>query len=255
MITEKQHYIYNPPQEPLRILYIDRDILITCKPSGLLTVPGKQSSDSLTMRLREKLRLECSPVHRLDTSTSGIILFSLNSRSSAILSEQFRLRIPNKRYIAHCEGIIEKDYGALAYPMSRDWSMAALTSAPVHKVDFAEGKKSLTWFKVVSRNYADNTTTVLLEPHTGRTHQLRVHLNYFGHPICDDLIYGSSCSLNRGDSLERRLQLHSCYLDFYHPVSRKFMRVISPADFDRDIDYLGLLPRSLHFPERRHKAD
>ena len=133
VLTRKQHYTYNPPDTPPKIIYVDEDILVADKPSGLLTVPGKHSDDSLTLRLRE-MYPGVNPVHRLDTSTSGIILFSRNKSANAVLSEQFRNRIPRKKYVAVCEGVIKENSGALAYPMSRDWTQAALTSAPIHRV-------------------------------------------------------------------------------------------------------------------------
>lgn len=245
MITDKQQYTYSPPDTPLNIIYADDDILVADKPSGLLTVPGKHSDDSLTLRLRE-FYPEVNPVHRLDTSTSGVILFSRNKRANAVLSEQFRNRIPQKRYVARCEGIIREDRGALAYPMSRDWSKSALTSAPIHKVDYAEGKKALTFFRVIRRDYERGNTVVMLEPHTGRTHQLRLHLMTFGHPILNDRLYGSAT-----DGCRDRLELHSCYLSFYHPADGRKMTMFAPADFlaDTDIDL------RLYLPESRMETD
>lgn len=245
MITGKQHYTYNPPDTPPKIIYVDDDILVADKPSGLLTVPGKHSDDSLTLRLRE-MYPGVNPVHRLDTSTSGIILFSRNKSANAVLSEQFRNRVPRKKYVAVCEGIIKENSGALAYPMSRDWSQSALTSAPIHKVDYAEGRKALTFFRVIHRDIARKKTVVMLEPHTGRTHQLRLHLQTFGYPICNDRLYG-----NADDECTSRLELHSCYLSFYHPKDGRKMALYAPADF---LDGTGIDLR-LYLPESGMEAD
>lgn len=245
MITERQRYEYNPPDTSLNILYIDDDILVADKPSGLLSVPGKQSDDSLTLRLRE-LYPDVNPVHRLDTATSGVILFSRNKSANAVLSEQFRNRIPQKRYVARCEGIIREEWGALAYPMSRDWSKSALTSAPIHKVDYAEGKKALTFFRVICRDFRHNKTVVMLEPHTGRTHQLRLHLQTFGYPICNDRLYGLAT-----DECKDRLELHSCYLSFFHPVDKRQIVIYSPAEFISESE----CDLRLYLPETRYKTD
>src|SRR5574344_2191124 len=154
------------------ILYEDKEIIIVDKPSGILTVPGKKETDSIT--------------------TSIIVLFSKTSMSIARLTNQFKEKKTKKIYIAWVFGIIKNQYGALAFPLSKDINLSAKLEAPVQKVDFVQGKKALTFFKVIKRDYKNNKTLLMLEPHTGRTHQLRVHMGYFGHEIVGDDIYSKN---------------------------------------------------------------
>jgi tRNA pseudouridine32 synthase / 23S rRNA pseudouridine746 synthase len=201
---------YNPPTEPyLDIIYQDEDILILNKPSGLLTVPGKapEHKDSLDFRVRLVWPL-ARIVHRLDMATSGLVVMAMHAQSQRDLNRQFELRQTSKRYFALVEGQIAADSGAVDLPLLCDWP-----NRPKQMVHFDSGKPSLTYFKVLERNA--QRTKVELTPVTGRSHQLRVHMLWLGHPILGDKFYGTE----QGKASVARLQLHAGSLRFRHPGS------------------------------------
>lgn len=242
-MSDRQHtYVYRPPAGAPAVLYEDGDILIAGKPAGLLTVPGKRSSDSLTERLRAG-RPYVVPAHRLDEATSGIVLFARNREAAARLCASFRDGRAAKLYVARAEGVVAADRGALDYPLSRDLPASALRGAPVQRVDYAGGKKALTLFRVVERDRAGGNTVVVLEPRTGRTHQIRVHLREFGHPVRGDALYGTPGT--------GRLELHAFFLSFPHPRTGAPVRAFAPADFLGD----GEIRLQLYLPEAGHEAD
>lgn len=199
---------YKPPTEPyLDIVYQDEDIIILNKPSGLLTVPGKapEHKDSLDYRVRlvwPKARI----VHRLDMATSGLVVMAMHLDSQRHLNRQFQLRQTHKRYIAVVEGQLAADAGAVELPLICDWP-----NRPKQMVSFAAGKQALTYFSVLERSAS--STKVELIPVTGRSHQLRVHMLWTGHPICGDKFYGSE----QGKRAANRLLLHAHSLLFRHP--------------------------------------
>jgi tRNA pseudouridine32 synthase/23S rRNA pseudouridine746 synthase len=201
---------YKPPTEPyLDIIYQDEDILILNKPSGLLTVPGKapEHKDSLDFRVRLVWPL-ARIVHRLDMATSGLVVMAMHAQSQRDLNRQFELRQTSKRYFALVEGQIAADSGAVDLPLLCDWP-----NRPKQMVHFDSGKPSLTYFKVLERHA--QRTKVELTPVTGRSHQLRVHMLWLGHPILGDKFYGTE----QGKASVARLQLHAGSLRFRHPGS------------------------------------
>jgi tRNA pseudouridine32 synthase/23S rRNA pseudouridine746 synthase len=228
-------YRYTPPRDEIEFLYDDNDISIVIKPAGLLTVPGNVSRDSLVVRLKQK-NLNYNPIHRLDTSTSGILLLSKNKRANQILSKYFSSRNVKKFYVAYVNGIIKNDYGAINYPMSRDLLAKSYTNAPIQKTDYVNGKLALTFYRVLSREEDLNRTLVLLEPHTGRTHQLRHHMKCINHSIEGDCLYGDGI-------VGERLKLHSCYLSFNHPTSGELVKVSNTPAFCSHVNL------DLYFPE------
>lgn len=227
-------YCYNPPHDEIEFLYDDNDISIVIKPAGLLTVPGNVSRDSLVVRLKQK-NLNYNPIHRLDTSTSGIVLLSKNKRANQILSKLFFLRNVQKFYVAYVKGIINNDCGVVNYPMSRDFLAKSYTNAPIQKTDYVNGKNALTFYRVVAREEHLNRTLVLLEPYTGRTHQLRHHMKCINHSIEGDCLYGEGVA-------GERLKLHSCYLRFNHPTSGAVIKVFDTPEFCAHVNLDLYLP-------------
>ena len=201
---------YNPPMTPyLSIVYQDDDLLIVNKPSGLLTVPGKdpKHADCLIARVN-RVFPTAKIVHRLDMATSGIICLAMHKEAHRNLSIQFQDRKTAKRYIARVFGKLEQQTGSVDLPLICDWP-----NRPKQMVDHDNGKPSLTHFKVLE--YEQNATRVELTPITGRSHQLRVHMLSLGHPILGDKLY----AYPEAFAMAPRLQLHAEMLTLAHPAS------------------------------------
>ena len=201
---------YNPPMTPyLSIVYQDDDLLIVNKPSGLLTVPGKdpKHADCLIARIN-RVFPTAKIVHRLDMATSGIICLAMHKEAHRNLSIQFQDRKTAKRYIARVFGKLEQETGSVDLPLICDWP-----NRPKQMVDHDNGKPSLTYFKVLE--HEQNATRVELTPITGRSHQLRVHMLSLGHPILGDKLYAHPEAF----AMAPRLQLHAEMLTLAHPAS------------------------------------
>ncbi|MBC7009023.1 bifunctional tRNA pseudouridine(32) synthase/23S rRNA pseudouridine(746) synthase RluA [Pseudoalteromonas sp. BZK2] len=201
---------YNPPMTPyLSIVYQDDDLLIVNKPSGLLTVPGKdpKHADCLIARIN-RVFPTAKIVHRLDMATSGIICLAMHKEAHRNLSIQFQDRKTAKRYIARVFGKLEQETGSVDLPLICDWP-----NRPKQMVDHDNGKPSLTHFKVLE--HEQNATRVELTPITGRSHQLRVHMLSLGHPILGDKLYAHPEAF----AMAPRLQLHAEMLTLAHPAS------------------------------------
>lgn len=198
---------YQPPVTPyLDILYQDDDIVVLNKPSGLLSVPGKAAEhyDSLQSRVQRVWPL-AAIVHRLDMATSGVMVMALHKDAQRELNRQFQHRLTAKIYQARVAGMVLADYGSIDLPLICDWP-----NRPKQKVCYEYGKASLTNFKVLSRSAIESR--LQLEPVTGRSHQLRVHLQFIGHPILGDKFYANAEAPSAA-----RLQLHACSLTLLHP--------------------------------------
>ena len=214
-------FVYSPPKTPLDILYIDEDVLVVNKPSGLLSVPGKELKHWDSLELRVKAQYANSLlVHRLDMDTSGVIIFALNKSSQRSLNLQFEQRVVKKIYEARVFGNINKNNGSIDLPLIVDWP-----NRPLQKVDIKEGRDALTHWHVLKRER--NATRVRLMPETGRTHQLRVHMMSIGHAILGDRFYGNAIEIN----LAKDLQLHAKKLMVNHPKSGKSLELISKVPF------------------------
>lgn len=205
----------------LSIVYQDDDLLIVNKPSGLLTVPGKdpKHADCLIARVN-RVFPTAKIVHRLDMATSGIICLAMHKETHRNLSMQFQDRKTAKRYIARVFGKLEQPTGSVDLPLICDWP-----NRPKQMVDHDNGKPSLTHFKVLE--HEDNATRVELTPITGRSHQLRVHMLSLGHPILGDRLYAHPAAL----AMAPRLQLHAEMLSLAHPVSGKEMVFEATPEF------------------------
>lgn len=217
-------FIYNPPQKPyLQLAYYDDDIVVAIKPSGLLSVPGKALAhqDCLERRL-SRVWPEIRVIHRLDMATSGLILFALNKPAQSCLSKQFQARSIDKSYRAKVAGKLPLQQGEIDLPLRCDWP-----NRPKQMVCYEQGKPSLTRYQQVTWDSASNTSEVLLYPVTGRSHQLRVHLDAMQCPILGDRLYGDK----RSQQAAERLLLHAESLSFDHPTNGQRLDFIEPAPF------------------------
>ena len=201
----------------------DPSLLVVEKPAELLAVPGRGEAGLHNLASQVQARFaDALVVHRLDMSTSGLMLFARGAPAQSLLNKAFAQRRVHKRYEAVVEGWIESDAGSITAPLAADWP-----SRPRQKVDLVHGKASLTHWRVLQRWQMDGQprTRVALEPHTGRSHQLRVHLQHIGHPIVGDNLYGQPPGAGG------RLLLHACFLQFDHPHTRQPCRYESPVPF------------------------
>ncbi|MBV1868717.1 MAG: RNA pseudouridine synthase [Marinosulfonomonas sp.] len=197
---------YNPPQEPLKILHHDHQVLLVDKPSGLLSVPGKGAhlSDCLIERV-QRVFPEALLVHRLDRDTSGVMIFALAPSAQKHLGQQFEKRRTKKTYVAEVWGKVQPRTGTVDLPLIVDWE-----NRPKQMVDHENGRAAQTDWRVV--RYTENGTRVRLYPKTGRSHQLRVHMLEIGHPILGDPFYATGAARDAP-----RLMLHAENLRFLHP--------------------------------------
>lgn len=213
---------YNPPREPwVEVVFEDEHILAVNKPSGLLSVPGRDPAhrDSMWSRLQET-HPDIQVVHRLDMSTSGLMVLAKNKRAESALKKQFQFRLTHKVYYARVWGEVSEQEGVIDLPLICDWP-----NRPRQKVCLETGKPSKTLYQVAKRE--EKTTIVRLLPVTGRSHQLRVHMQALGHPIVGDEFYSSGEALLCSD----RLALHAAELSFYHPRSHWLKSIFVPCDF------------------------
>ncbi|HBV39291.1 MAG TPA: bifunctional tRNA pseudouridine(32) synthase/23S rRNA pseudouridine(746) synthase RluA [Erwinia sp.] len=213
---------YNPPQDPLVVLYQDEHIIVVNKPSGLLSVPGRlpEHKDSVMTRIQLDFP-QAESVHRLDMATSGIILVALTKAAERELKRQFREREPKKTYLARVWGHPEQEEGLIDLPLICDWPLR-----PKQKVCFETGKPAQTEYQVLEYA-ADNSARVRLKPITGRSHQLRVHMLALGHPILGDNFYAHE----EARAMAPRLLLHAEMLTITHPTFQTPMTFRQPADF------------------------
>jgi tRNA pseudouridine32 synthase/23S rRNA pseudouridine746 synthase len=197
--------VYTPPSGDLEIIYADDSLLVVNKPAGLLAVPGRgaDKQDCLASRIQIDFP-DALVVHRLDMATSGLMVFARGIEMQRRLSQIFRERGVEKRYVAVVSGQLALEAGEINLPIAADWP-----NRPRHKIDLAAGKHSLT--RYLSLGYVNGNTRVELEPFTGRTHQLRLHMSAIGHPILGDALYGDAASASR-------LLLHAHALRFAHPL-------------------------------------
>jgi tRNA pseudouridine32 synthase / 23S rRNA pseudouridine746 synthase len=181
------------------------------KPAGLPSVPGRKPelADCAWSRVRRRWP-DALVVHRLDMATSGLLLFARGIAMQRALSRAFAAREVRKTYIALVHGHVADDEGTIDLPLTADWPRR-----PRQVVDHQRGKPSLTRWRVTHRCSRASHTLVELEPLTGRTHQLRVHLAAIGHPIVGDALYGVATS----DDAASPMRLHALSIELAHPIS------------------------------------
>ena len=239
MITVPQlvdDFIAPPCHGEISILYQDDDILLINKPSGLLSLSGKNplNKDSVHHRLlqghikscAEKKAPQAFPsaalVHRLDFGTSGIMLVALNKRATSLLSKQFQDRSISKHYIAILDGQLDDSQGVIECPIAKDKE-----NFPLQKICLDTGKIAQSEYRVLERLSQPERCRVRFTPLTGRTHQLRFHSLEIGHPILGCDLYKNKHS----EQMAERLLLHATELDFNHPTSNKRIHGHCPCPF------------------------
>ena len=218
---EENPFIMNHAEgKDIEIVYEDEVMLVINKPTEFLSVPGKTISDSVYARIKEKYPDATGPliVHRLDMSTSGIMLIAKNEATAVQLQSQFINRTIKKRYVALLDGLLEKSHGYIDLPLRVD-----LEDRPRQLVCYEHGKPAQTKWKTIE--VKNGKTKVHFYPITGRTHQLRVHASHnlgLHTPIVGDDLYGAKAD---------RLHLHAEYIQFEHPITKEVMEILVEAEF------------------------
>ncbi|MDP2819147.1 MAG: pseudouridine synthase [Polaromonas sp.] len=210
------------------LVHADASLLVLNKPAGLLSVPGKgeDKQDCLSARVQQHYP-DALVVHRLDMATSGLLLMARSIAVQRALGALFERRSVDKRYVAVVDGELADapgagGWGLIDLPIAVDWPRR-----PLRIIDAAHGKASQTRWRVLGRDAVAHNTRLELAPLTGRSHQLRVHLQGFGHAILGDRLYGSDSVQARAP----RLLLHASALGFVHPVSGQPLQFDNPAPF------------------------
>ena len=204
----------------LKIVFEDDDLIIVNKPPEFLSVPGKEIKDSVYTRIKQKYPSVTGPiiVHRLDMSTSGILVLTKTKEANKILQQQFIKRTVKKKYVALLSGKVSEKKGTITLPLRLD-----LDDRPRQLVDFKNGKTAKTNWTIISEN--NTHTRIHFYPVTGRTHQLRVHAAHkdgLNLPIIGDDLYGTK---------QDRLYLHAEFIEFIHPTSKNKINFTVPSDF------------------------
>jgi tRNA pseudouridine32 synthase / 23S rRNA pseudouridine746 synthase len=212
-----------PCRDELKILARDAAFLIIDKPTRLLSVPGRHplNRDSVIARLETQFPT-AAIVHRLDFDTSGIMVIPLGKAALSHISKQFQARTLRKTYTAVVNGLLLQDEGVIDLPIAAD-----MENRPKYKICVDTGKKSVTEFKVIARDTQANNTRVLLHPVTGRSHQLRLHMQAIGHAILGCEFYADEEALAKSP----RLLLHATELEFDHPQTGARTQWNCPPNF------------------------
>lgn len=231
---------------PLQLVHVDADCLVVDKPAGVLSVPGRGPllQDSMAARVQAEFE-GASVVHRLDMATSGLLLFARNPAAQRALSGAFARREVHKHYVAVVDGHVAAGGGEIDLPLGADWPRR-----PRQQIDVVRGKPSLTRYRTSRSGQGDaahlddpfvndgpfdgpsfsaggDHTRLMLQPVTGRTHQLRVHLQAIGHPIIGDTLYAPAEVACKAD----RLLLHAAVLGFAHPRTGAWVQLRSTPAF------------------------
>ncbi|WP_449545599.1 RluA family pseudouridine synthase [Lelliottia amnigena] len=232
MSTILDTFIAPPCHDTIEILYQDEHLVIINKPSGLLSLSGKnpQNLDSVHYRLVQAFP-GCTLIHRLDFGTSGLMVIARNKTINAALCQQFSQRTVTKIYSALLCGHLEDNDGVIDAPIAKDPALFPLMS-----ICAITGKPARSRYRVIERFYRvgeDGTelplTRVELTPETGRTHQLRIHCQQLGHPILGCDLYGGR--LMPGTEETPRLMLHASELHFVHPISEEIIKAQNASPF------------------------
>jgi tRNA pseudouridine32 synthase / 23S rRNA pseudouridine746 synthase len=211
------------------LLHADEALLVLDKPAGLLAVPGRGEAkqDALSARVQQHYP-DALIVHRLDMATSGLLLMARGLHAQRLLSRAFAAREVHKRYVAVVAGRLgpkaatSDGWSVIDLPIGADWP-----NRPLQKIDPVQGKPSTTRWRVLAHDAARHASRLELEPITGRSHQLRVHLQAIGHPILGDALYSPPVVLAQSP----RLLLHATVLAFSHPVTGVQLRFESQPPF------------------------
>jgi tRNA pseudouridine32 synthase/23S rRNA pseudouridine746 synthase len=214
-----------PDEKNIVEVYADDAILVLNKPSGLLAVPGKgeDKQDCLSTRAQAQYA-DAMVVHRLDMATSGLMVMARSLAVQRALNNAFSSRAVHKRYVAVVHGTLTVSdlWQTIELPILVDWP-----NRPLRKIDAVNGKPSTTRWRCVATDPAANTSRLELEPLTGRSHQLRIHLQSIGHPILGDALYAPASVA----AASPRLLLHAAELGLNHPVRTTHMQWQSVPGF------------------------
>ena len=236
-VVEKKDEGLAPEPLPVDILYKDEYLVVVNKPAGMIVYPAAGHSHGTIMNA---LSYHCAPlaqiggplrpgvVHRLDKDTSGVMVVALNDNAYYSLTEQFKERTINRRYLALVYGGLKEDAGEITLKIGRSESDRKKMSTRVKK-----GKEAVTRWKIIKR--FGNITLIEVKLGTGRTHQIRVHFSSVGHPVLGDRTYGKKAEtvLRSGEKIFfPRQMLHAELLGFEHPVTGKYLEFSSPLPED-----------------------
>jgi len=207
----------------IKILFQDKHLLLIDKPSGLLSLSGKNplNKDSVHYRLVQDFPT-ATLVHRLDFGTSGIMVVALDKMVNAFIGKQFQEGKVFKTYIAILHGHLKEDNGLIEFPIAKDTD-----NFPLQKICFETGKKSITQYKVIERLENPARTRILFTPISGRTHQLRIHSREMGHPILGCDLYATTEAF----AMAERLMLHATTIEFVHPATQQIIKGICSCPF------------------------
>lgn len=218
-----------PENIPLDIVYEDDDVIVVNKPSGMVVHPGNGNYsgtlvNALLYHTKNLSSDDIRPgiVHRIDKDTSGLLMVAKNDYAHQFLAQQLKEKTSTRKYIALVWGVINHDTGTIDAPIGRDtFDRQKMTVTDMNSKD------AITHFKVLER-YKD-TTLIELQLETGRTHQIRVHMNYIGYPLVNDKVYGKKKTINDYGQM-----LHAASLGFTHPTTKKYMEfnVDPPKEFN-----------------------
>lgn len=206
---------------------MDDALVVLNKPAGLLSVPGRgaDKQDCLSVRVQQQFADACV-VHRLDMATSGLMLMARGALAQRKLNDAFAARTIHKRYEAVVDGVLlaanADGWSVIDMPLLLDWP-----NRPRRIIDTLQGKPSSTRWRVITHNQTGSSTRLELEPITGRSHQLRVHLQAIGHPILGDALYAGPTVMAKAE----RLLLHASTLELRHPLRQNALRFVSLAPF------------------------
>ena len=218
----------NAPGSPgladITLLYQDDTLLVLNKPSGLLSVPGRgaDKQDCLSARAQAQFA-DALVVHRLDMATSGLLMMGRGADAQRAINQAFSQGLVEKRYVAMVAGLLEADgiWRIIDLPIAVDWPRRPLRIIQV------DGKASQTRWRCIAQDPLRQSSRVELEPLTGRSHQLRLHMQAIGHPILGDALYAPA----HIQTMAPRLLLHACALSLVHPHTGTPMRWECSADF------------------------
>ena len=213
-----------PDLADITLLYQDDALLVLNKPAGLLSVPGRgaDKQDCVSARVQAQFP-DALVVHRLDMATSGLMLMARGADAQRAVNQAFAHGLVEKRYVAHVAGLLEPDaiWRTIDLPIAVDWPRRPL------RIIQADGKASQTRWRCVAQDVHGNSSRVELEPLTGRSHQLRLHMQAMGYPILGDAWYAPA----QVQAMAPRLLLHACALSLKHPHSGTPMHWDCPEDF------------------------
>ena len=220
-MQQRPWHLIPPCTEPVTTVYRDDHLWVVTKPAFLLSVPGRgpEKQDCVLRRLQAE-ETEVRLVHRLDLDTSGLMVFAVGKPAQSALGRAFQQRQVSKTYEAVVQGRVPEDTGEITFPLIADWA-----NRPRQKVCHEKGKQALTRYQV--RHRLADATYVQLFPHTGRSHQLRIHCREFGHPILGCDLYAPP----EVEARSARLLLHATGLSLPHPEDGRIMEFQSAAPF------------------------